>query len=98
MLDFICSLTKPKLTFTKLSHCRENTALAAKWAEEEWGYIRNKGVEFREEVMRSLSDQVYIGFYANQPLVMFALLEHQLHEELATPSHALPTTRELMYV
>lgn len=61
--------------------------LAAKWAEDEWGYIRNKGVEYREEVMNALSHDVYIGTYAGQPVAMFALLEHEF-----------PNARELMYV
>lgn len=47
--------------------------VAAKWAEDEWGYIRNKGVEYRKEVMLALSDNIYIGTFAGIPVAMFAL-------------------------
>ncbi|ABQ55766.1 TPA: GNAT family N-acetyltransferase [Legionella pneumophila subsp. pneumophila] len=87
MLLFSSALAKHKLTFTRLSDCMEYLPLAAKWAEDEWGYIRNKGVEYREGVMHALSHDVYIGTYAGQPVAMFALLEHEL-----------PSSRELMYV
>ena len=60
MLLFSSALAKHKLTFTRLSDCIEHIPLAAKWAEEEWGYIRNKGVEYREGVMHSLSHDVSI--------------------------------------
>ncbi|HFD2288547.1 GNAT family N-acetyltransferase, partial [Legionella pneumophila] len=87
MLLFSSALAKHKLTFTRLSDCMEYLPLAAKWAEDEWGYIRNKGVEYREGVMHALSHDLYIGTYAGQPVAMFALLEHEL-----------PSSRELMYV
>ncbi|HAT2081714.1 N-acetyltransferase [Legionella taurinensis] len=87
MLLFSSALAKHKLTFIRLSDCMEYLPLAAKWAEDEWGYIRNKGVEYREGVMHALSHDVYIGTYAGQPVAMFALLEHEL-----------PSSRELMYV
>ncbi|WP_367606648.1 GNAT family N-acetyltransferase [Legionella sp. W05-934-2] len=87
MLLFSSALAKHKLTFTRLSDCMEYLPLAAKWAEDEWGYIRNKGVEYRKGVMHALSHDVYIGTYAGQPVAMFALLEHEL-----------PSSRELMYV
>ncbi len=89
---------KHKLTFTKLSDCLDCAPIAAKWAEDEWGYIRNKGIEFREQVLRGISDDVYIGFYAEQPVAMFAFLPHEYHTELATRSSKLPTATELMYV
>lgn len=53
-----------ELEFKPLSSCLEFAPIAAKWAEGEWGYIRNKGVEFREQVLRDMSHHVYIGFYA----------------------------------
>ncbi|HDO9919669.1 TPA: GNAT family N-acetyltransferase [Legionella pneumophila] len=87
MLLFSSALAKHKLTFTRLSDCMEYLPLAAKWTEDEWGYIRNKGVEYREGVMHALSHDLYIGTYAGQPVAMFALLEHEL-----------PSSRELMYV
>nr|HAT8713256.1 GNAT family N-acetyltransferase [Legionella jordanis] len=87
MLLFSSALAKHRLTFTRLSDCMEYLPLAAKWAEDEWGYIRNKGVEYREGVMRTLSHDVYIGTYAGQPVAMFGLLEHEF-----------PNSRELMYV
>lgn len=87
MLLFSSALAKHKLTFTRLNDCMKYLPLAAKWAEDEWGYIRNKGVEYREGVMYALRDDVYIGTYAGQPVAMFALLEHEL-----------PSSRELMYV
>jgi len=72
--------------------------IAAKWAEDEWGYIRNKGVEYREEVMRALSNDLYIGTFAAQPVAMFALLDHAFHPDLVKAIDGLPHARELMYV
>ncbi|HAT2073515.1 TPA: GNAT family N-acetyltransferase [Legionella pneumophila] len=92
MLWFSSALAKHKLTFTRLSDCMEYIPLAAKWAEDEWGYIRNKGVEYRQGVMHTLSSDVYIGTYAGQPVAMFALLEHEF------PNSRGLSARELMYV
>lgn len=87
MLLFSSALAKHKLTFMRLSGCMDYVSIAAKWAEDEWGYIRNKGVEYREGVMHTLRNDTYIGIFAGQPVAMFALLEHEfLH------------SRELMYV
>ncbi|CZL29507.1 GNAT family N-acetyltransferase [Legionella pneumophila] len=87
MLLFSSALAKHRLTFTRLSDCMEYIPLAAKWAEDEWGYIRNKGVEYRKEVMHTLRNNLYIGAFAGQPVAMFALLEHDI-----------PHSHELMYV
>lgn len=87
-----------QLTFTNLTNCMQHLATAAEWAEGEWGYIRNKGVAFRKEVLTSLKDNVYIGTLAGVPVAMFALLEHSFHEDLATATHRLPQMHELMYV
>ena len=88
MLLFTSSLVKHNLTFTRLADCMDHLPVAARWAEEEWGYIRNKGVDYREGVMDALQENVFIGIFADQPVAMFALLEHDSHE------NAL----ELMYV
>lgn len=90
--------TKHNLTFKRLSNCLECAPVAAKWAEDEWGYIRNKGVDFREQLLRGISDQVYIGFYAGQPVAMFALLPYHYDSELSKESKKLTKAVELMYV
>jgi GNAT superfamily N-acetyltransferase len=87
MLLFSSALAKHKLTFTRLSDCMDYVSIAAKWAEDEWGYIRNKGVGYREGVIHTLRNDMYIGTFAGQPVAMFALLEHEF-----------PHSRELMYV
>ena len=81
-------LMKHQLVFQPLAECIEYLEISAQWAEGEWGYIRNKGIEYRRGVMNTLKDNVYIGTYANQAVAMFALLEHDSHEN----------TLELMYV
>lgn len=81
------SSAKPKLTFTPLSNCMEHLPIAAKWAEDKWGYIRHKGIQYREGLMRELSNDIYIGTLSGVPVAMFALLD--IKE---------PNTRELMYV
>ncbi len=98
MLLFSSALAKHKLTFMRLSDCLDYVSVAAKWAEDEWGYIRNKGVEYREEVMRTLSNDVYIATFAGQPVAMFVLLDHAFHPHLIATIDQLPHTRELMYV
>jgi diamine N-acetyltransferase len=98
MLLFSSALIKHKLTFTKLSECSSYVPVAAKWAEDEWGYIRNKGIEYREDVMRGLSDNVYIGTFAGIPVAMFALLNHSFHKDLVEATDTLPRAYELMYV
>mgnify|MGYP003637668897 FL=1 len=62
MLVFLYQNKSPKLTFKKLSDCPEHLELASKWTEDEWGYIRNKGVEFRTQVIDSIKNKFYIGF------------------------------------
>src|SRR5580704_13776204 len=98
MLLFSSALIKHKLTFTKLSECSSYVPVAAKWAEDEWGYIRNKGVKYREEVMLALSDNIYIGTFAGIPVAMFALLDHSFHKDLVRATNKLPRAYELMYV
>lgn len=98
MLLFSSTLIKHQLTFTKLSECMEHLPTAAKCAEDEWGYIRNKGVGFRMDVLRSLSNNTYIGTFAGVPVAMFALLEHSYHEDLSQATDKLPHSCELMYV
>jgi len=98
MLLFSTALSKHKLTFTKLSDCMEHLTLAATWAEGEWGYIRNKGVEYREGVLESLKESVYIGIFAGRPVAMFALLDHEFRPELSAATDLLPKTKLLMYV
>ncbi|KTD09307.1 GNAT family N-acetyltransferase [Legionella jamestowniensis] len=98
MLLFSSALTKHKLTFTKLSDCMDYVPIAAKWAEDEWGYIRNKGIDYRAEVMRTLKDNVYIGTFAGQPVAMFALLDHSFNADLVKTTDNLTHARELMYV
>ena len=98
MLFFSSALMKHKLTFTRLTDCVDLASLAAKWIEDEWGYIRNKGVEFREGLLRSMSDDVFIGKFAGQPLAMFALLNHSFHDDLVAATDRLPHVRQLMYV
>ena len=89
MIFFSSKLVKHKLRFIKLVDCPPALiSITARWAEDEWGYIRKKGIEYREGVMRALSEHIVIGLYANQPVAMFALLEHPM----------LPKTCELMYV
>ena len=73
-MDFFTSpRLRHKLTFVKLADHMEYVDIAAKWAESEWGYIRNKGVEYRKEVMTALSDKTYIGMLGGQPVAMFVL-------------------------
>lgn len=88
MLLFTSALVEHRLMFTRLTDCMQYLPVAARWAEGEWGYIRNKGVEYRERVMDALQENVFIGTFAGQPVAMFALLEHESH------ANAL----ELMYV
>lgn len=98
MLLFSSDIMKYKLTFTKLSACMEHLTQAATWAEKEWGYIRNKGVAFREGVLTGISEQVYIGTFKGKPVAMFALLDHEFHPDLRAANENLPKARELMYV
>lgn len=98
MLLFSSTLIKHQPTFTKLSECMEHLPTAAKWAEDEWGYIRNKGIEFRMDVLRSLSNNTYIGTFAGAPVAMFALLDHSYHKDLSQATDKLPHSCELMYV
>ncbi len=72
--------------------------LAAQWAEGEWGYIRNMGVEYRTRVMCDLSQYVYIGLFAEKPVAMFALLERKFSPDLVAATDCPIHARELMYV
>ncbi len=98
MILFTSALMPHKLKFTKLSERMELVTIAAVWAETEWGYIRNKGVEYREGVLSAISANVYIGTFGDQPVAMFALLDHEFHKDLIDTGKKLPHVRELMYV
>jgi len=98
MLFFSSAVGQHRLTFTKLADCMEHLLLAATWAEDEWGYIRNKGVEFRKGVLSDMSNQVYIATLANQPVAMFALFDHEFDPRLQAGSQRLPHARQLSYV
>lgn len=102
MLFFSNAIANHRLTFTRLSDCMEHLTLVATWTEDAWGYIRNKGVEARKEIIREFSDQLYVGFLetpgGRQPVAMFALRDHAFHEDLRAGSSRLPRTRELTYV
>ena len=74
MLFFSMALKRHQLVFTKLSEYPQFLPIAAQWAEDEWGYIRNKGVDYRMEVLSSISHETYIGTFCGQPVAMFALL------------------------
>jgi GNAT superfamily N-acetyltransferase len=94
------SLIKHKLSFAKLSDCMEHLPVAAIWAERKWGYIRNKDIAYCEGVMNYLKDSVYIATFAQKPVAMFALLNHEFDEDLMRSPGAinLPYVLELRYV
>jgi diamine N-acetyltransferase len=98
MLLFSLVSHKHKLTFKKLSNCMEHLTTAATWAENEWGYVRNKGVAFREDVFRKLSDDLYIAHFRGLPVGMFALVEKETSPELLTNKHDPSIMFELRYV
>lgn len=98
MLLFSAALSKHKLKFVRLSQCPEHIPLAAKWAEDEWGYIRNKGVEYRKDVLSGMKEYVYIGTLQNQPVAMFVLYEKKMCPEFNVGKHKAPLISELMYV
>ncbi len=76
----------------------ENLSLAATWAEGEWGYIRNKGVEFRKEVLNDMKEHVYIGLLNDQPVALFALFPKEIALEFNEKKFKVPAVSELMYV
>jgi GNAT superfamily N-acetyltransferase len=97
MLFFTTAAKNHKLVFTKLSDCMQHLHIIAEWAENEWGYIRNKGVEFRKEVFTQLSSNIYVGTFNDQPVAMFALIDKPFSKSLKT-SFPLPSAFELTYV
>ena len=95
---FTSKKVKHRLEFSSLSQCKECSLLAAKWAESEWGYIRNKGIDFRQKILLRIQDYLYIGFYAREPVAMFALIPNHFAKEIIA-SQAYPlNVFELMYV
>jgi len=98
MLLFSTANKKHALKFIKLSDCMQHLTTAATWAENEWGYIRNKGVAFREDVFRNLSDNIYIATFCDKPVGMFALINKRTSRLLLTDIHKAPHILELMYV
>ena len=90
MLVFLYQNKSPKLTFKKLSDCPEHL-------EDEWGYIRNKGVEFRTQVIDSIKNKFYIGFIGKIPVSMFTVLPRDNSFFDFTTKAEYPAS-ELMYV
>lgn len=76
----------------------EYLSLAATWAEEEWGYIRNKGVEFRKGVLNNLKEHVYIGTLNGTPVALFALFPKEMAPEFNEKKFKAPIISDLMYV
>ncbi len=76
----------------------EHLPLAAAWAEGEWGYIRNKGVAYRQELLGSLKEQVYVGTLNGQPVALFALFPKEMAAEFKEKKFKAPSVSELMYV
>jgi len=81
-----------RLVFTPLSHVLNHLETAATWAEEEWGYILNKGIARRKEILLELKQHTYIGRLenSNQPIAMF-VLEPKIIEQF-------PNAQGLKYV
>ncbi|MCE0722906.1 MULTISPECIES: GNAT family N-acetyltransferase [Legionella] len=98
MLLFSAALFKHKLNFKPLSERMEYLSLAATWAEEEWGYIRNKGVEFRKGVLNNLKEHVYIGTLNGTPVALFALFPKEMAPEFNEKKFKAPIISDLMYV
>ncbi|HHT0593219.1 TPA: GNAT family N-acetyltransferase [Legionella anisa] len=98
MLLFSAALFKHKLNFKPLSEGMEYLSLAATWAEGEWGYIRNKGIEFRKGVLNDMKEHVYIGLLNDQPVALFALFPKEMAPEFNEKKFKVPALSELMYV
>ena len=94
-MDFFTSAKhRHRLTFVKLADHMEHLDRAAEWAEGEWGYIRNKGVEYRKGVLTRLNACTYIGLFGGQAVAMFVLFDKEICPELRSRFVA----SELMYV
>ena len=91
---FTSPRARHQLTFVKLSDYMEYVDIAAEWAEGEWGYIRNKGVEYRKGVLTNLKDSTYIGLFGGQPVAMFVLFDKEIMPKMNSRFLA----SELMYV
>ena len=96
MLFFSMALKRHQLVFTKLSECPQFLDTAAEWAEGEWGYIRNMGVEYRKGVLDSIKEETYIGTYAGRPVAMFVLMQQPA--EITEKKYKPFDSCELMYV
>lgn len=94
MVFFNSAKYRHRLTFVKLATHMQYLDIAAEWAEGEWGYIRNKGVDYRKSVLASLKDHTYIGLFGGQPVAMFVLFDKEMRPELK----AKLVASELMYV
>ncbi|QMT59455.1 GNAT family N-acetyltransferase [Legionella sp. PC997] len=98
MLIFSTTLFNHKLKFTPLSECMDHLSLAAAWAEGEWGYIRNKGVEYRKNLLNGLKDYVYVGTLGDEPVALFAIFPKEMAAEFSNKKFKAPAVSELMYV
>lgn len=98
MLLFSSAISKHKLSFTKLSDCIHHLPIVAKWAEDEWGYIRNKGVEYRMRVMDQIKHNLYVGTLCGKPVAMFALFQYEFDPAVARVFNETDRVSELMYV
>ena len=94
-MDFFTSARhRHRLTFVKLAAHMNHLDITAEWAEGEWGYIRNKGVEYRKGVLTSLKGCTYIGLFGGQPVALFVLFDKEMSPELSSRVKV----SELMYV
>lgn len=75
---------KHELELSKLSEEKTDDCLnqVCQWIEKKWGYLRNyPGLEKRREMTRIIAHEIYLLKYADQPVAMFRLGDHQPLDE-----------------
>ena len=85
---------KHELKISKLAEEKTDDCLnqVSKWIEDKWGYLRgNPGLEKRREMTKAIADELYLLKYADQPIAMFRLGDHQ-------PLDAKTNVKELTHV
>jgi GNAT superfamily N-acetyltransferase len=71
---------KHELKISKLAEEKTDDCLhqVSKWIEDKWGYLRgNPGLAKRREMTKAIADELYLLKYADQPIAMFRLGDHQ---------------------
>ncbi|TAL64010.1 MAG: N-acetyltransferase [Legionella sp.] len=85
-----------RLNFVRLRENMDHLTTTATWVDNEWGYIRNKGLAFRKELFTNIADYIYVAMLGSQPVGMMIVTPYEFNSTLTGRTDKLPKMSELV--